>query len=62
LPRDTKVKSHAKAQSRKGSKKLSGLCGFAPLREIVFYRPLVETGIKVVRILHSSRDLQPDFF
>ena len=29
---------------------------------IVFYRPLGETGIEVVRILHSSRDIQPDFF
>ncbi len=29
---------------------------------VVFYRPIGETGIEVVRILHSSRDIQPDFF
>lgn len=29
---------------------------------IVFYRPLDTTGIEVVRVLHSSRDIQSDFF
>ena len=29
---------------------------------VVFYRPLGETGVEVVRVLHSSRDIQPDFF
>ncbi|MFM2167035.1 MAG: hypothetical protein RIS79_1406 [Verrucomicrobiota bacterium] len=29
---------------------------------VVFYRPLGTTGIEVVRVLHSSRDIQADFF
>ena len=29
---------------------------------VIFYRPIGETGIEVVRILHTSRDIQPDFF
>ncbi len=29
---------------------------------VVFYRPIGETGMEVVRILHSSRDIHPDFF
>ena len=29
---------------------------------VIFYRPLGETGVEIVRILHSSRDIPPDFF
>ncbi len=29
---------------------------------VIFYRPLGESGIEVARILHSSRDIQPEFF
>jgi plasmid stabilization system protein ParE len=29
---------------------------------VIFYRPLGDNGIEVVRILHSSRDILPDFF
>lgn len=29
---------------------------------VIFYRSLADNGIEVVRILHSSRDIQPDLF
>lgn len=29
---------------------------------VIFYRPVGETGIQVVRVLHSSRDIRPEFF
>ncbi|MFZ2281153.1 MAG: type II toxin-antitoxin system RelE/ParE family toxin [Prosthecobacter sp.] len=35
----------------------------SPLKDyIVFYRSLGETGIEVIRVLHSSRDIRPEFF
>ncbi|WP_395745802.1 type II toxin-antitoxin system RelE/ParE family toxin [Prosthecobacter sp.] len=35
----------------------------SPLKDyIIFYRSLGETGIEVIRILHSSRDIRPEFF
>ena len=39
-----------------------GLCCSNLKDHIVFYRPLDTTGIEVVRVLHSSRDIQSDFF
>jgi plasmid stabilization system protein ParE len=29
---------------------------------VVFYRPLGEAGIEVIRVLHSARDIRPEFF
>lgn len=29
---------------------------------VVFYRSLGETGIEVIRVLHSSRDIRAEFF
>ena len=35
----------------------------SPLKDyVIFYRPVGATGLEVVRVLHSSRDIRPEFF
>lgn len=29
---------------------------------VIFYRPIIDGGIHLVRVLHSSRDIRPEFF
>lgn len=35
----------------------------SPLKDyVIFYRSIGDSGIEVVRVLHSSRDIRPEFF
>ena len=40
----------------------AGLRSFPVKDYVIFYRPITEAGLYLVRVLHSSRDIRPELF